>query len=45
MPIAAISVSAINGRLGPERRQEVARLIQRSAAKFAAVLQGMRRLT
>ena len=43
--IAAISVSAIIGRLGPERRQEVARLIQRHAAKVAVVLQGMRGLT
>lgn len=43
--IAAISVSAINGRLGPERRQEVARLIQRHAAKVALVLQGMHGLT
>lgn len=43
--VAAISVSAISGRLGPERRQEVAHLIERHAKKIAGSVREMRGFT
>lgn len=43
--VAAISVSAISSRLGPERRQEVAGLIERHAGQVASIVQKMRGFT
>ncbi|MDA7416978.1 IclR family transcriptional regulator [Xenophilus arseniciresistens] len=38
-PIAAISVAAISSRLGPERRAEVARILQQQVRGICALLQ------
>lgn len=38
-PIAAISVAAISSRLGPERRAEVARILQQQVRAVCALLQ------
>jgi DNA-binding IclR family transcriptional regulator len=40
-PIAAISVAAISSRLGPSRRVEVARIIQKQVRVICTMLQSL----